>query len=261
MTNALSVAELAIYIALAFPTVYLIIKHGRQGLLGWLFLLIFCTLRIIGGALAINSSSPTANIISSVGLSPLLLATSGILHEARIYRIACLDQKIEWALSLFYHIFVVGGVALTAAGSAKLQKHQQPIEKAENIVKAGIVILAICWAALVPGTVFSFITPARKRAGGRAGTVLLATIAFALVFIGIRVLYSLVYLCTQKQYLSPTTGSLAIRVILGFLAELIAVVSLAVGGFMTQGASRESHEERELPIAHKSTSPVSLSRN
>jgi hypothetical protein len=82
MTNALSVAELAIYIALAFPTVYLIIKHGRQGLLGWLFLFIFCTLRIIGGALAINSSSPTANIISSVGLSPLLLATSGILHEA-----------------------------------------------------------------------------------------------------------------------------------------------------------------------------------
>jgi hypothetical protein len=82
MTNALSVTELAIYIALAFPTVYLIIKHGRQGLLGWLFLFIFCTLRIIGGALAINSSSPTANIISSVGLSPLLLATSGILHEA-----------------------------------------------------------------------------------------------------------------------------------------------------------------------------------
>jgi hypothetical protein len=85
MANALSVAELAIYISLAFPTVYLIIKHGRQRLLGWLFLFIFCTLRIIGGALAINSSSPTANIISSVGLSPLLLAASGILHEARVY--------------------------------------------------------------------------------------------------------------------------------------------------------------------------------
>lgn len=56
-------------------------------------------------------------------------------------------------------------------GSAKLQKHQQPIEKAENIVKAGIEILTICWAALVAGAVFSFITPARKSAGGRAGTI------------------------------------------------------------------------------------------
>jgi hypothetical protein len=60
---------------------------------------------------------------------------------------------------------------LTAAGSAKLQKHEQPIEKAENIVKAGIAILTICWAALVPGIVLSFLTPARKSSGGRAGTI------------------------------------------------------------------------------------------
>jgi hypothetical protein len=90
---------------------------------------------------------------------------------------------------------------------------------------------------------------------------LLTAIAFALVFIGIRVFYSLAYLCTQKQYLNPTTGSLAIRVILGFLAELIAVISLIIAGFMTQGASRESHEERKLPIPQRSTSPVSLSQN
>ncbi|KAJ5316744.1 hypothetical protein PENANT_c016G11537 [Penicillium antarcticum] len=260
MTNALSVAELAIYIALAFPTVYLIIKHGRQGLLGWLFLFIFCTLRIIGSALAINNASPTASIISSVGLSPLLLAASGILHEARIYRISGLDQKLEWALSLFYHIFVIGGVALTAAGSAKLQKHQQPIEKAENIVKAGISILTICWAALVGGTFISFVTPARKSAGGRAGTTLLKTISFALIFIGIRVFYSLVYLCTQKQNLNPTTGSLATRVILGFLVELIPVICLIVAGFITQSASRNYRQECELPIAHKSPSPVSVSQ-
>ncbi|KAJ5776500.1 uncharacterized protein N7511_001511 [Penicillium nucicola] len=261
MTNALSVAELAIYIALAFPTVYLIIKHGRQGLLGWLFLFIFCTLRIIGNALAIKPSSPTASIIASVGLSPLLLGASGILHEARIYRILGLNQKLEWALALLYHIFVVGGVALTAAGSAKLQKHQQPVETADGIVKAGIAILTICWAALVGGIVFSFITPARTSAVGRAGTTLLTTLAFALVWIGIRVFYSLVYLCTQKQYLNPTTGSLAIRLILGFLAELIAAISLIVAGVVTQDASRNFREDGELPSTRKSTSPVSVVQN
>jgi hypothetical protein len=92
------------------------------------------------------------------------------LTYSRIYRIPSLDQKLEWALSLVYHIFVVGGVALAAAGSAKLQKHQQPVEKAESIVKAGIAILTICWAALVGGAIISFITPSTKSAVGRGGT-------------------------------------------------------------------------------------------
>ncbi|CAG8153467.1 unnamed protein product [Penicillium salamii] len=250
MTNNLCAAELAIYIALAIPILYLLAKHGRQGLLGWLFLFIFSSLRIVGSALGLKSSSPTASIISSVGLSPLLLATSGILHEARFYRVAGLDQKLEWALALFYHIFVVGGVALTAAGSAKLQSHEEPVEKAEKLVKAGIGILTVCWVALVAGTVASFIAPVRKSALGRAGTMLLSTVSFALVFIGIRVFYSLVYLCTQNPSLNPTTGSLAVRVILGFLSELIAVLAFLVVGLMTRNASKQTRERIDmLPVS------------
>jgi hypothetical protein len=80
--NALSIAELAIYIILSIPVLYILVKHLWQGLTGWLFLFFFCTLRLIGGALSMNSDSTSGEIISSVGLSPLLLATSGILHEA-----------------------------------------------------------------------------------------------------------------------------------------------------------------------------------
>ncbi|CAI7587268.1 unnamed protein product [Penicillium bialowiezense] len=253
MTNNLSAAELAIYIILAIPTLYLLVKHGRQGILGWLFLFIFCSLRIIGSALGLKDSSPTASLISSVGLSPLLLATSGILHEARIYRVAGLDTKLEWAFALVYHIVVVGGVALTAAGSAKLQSHEEPIDKAEKIVKAGIAILTVCWVALVAVTGLTFAVPARKSVVGRAGTTLLWTIAFALVFIGIRVFYSLVYLCTQDQALNPTTGSLAVRVILGFLSELIAVLAFVGSGFMTKDVSKQAHEQIDmLPISQSS---------
>jgi hypothetical protein len=38
-------------------------------------------------------------------------------------------------------------------------------------------------------------------------------------------------------------------VILGFLVELIAVISLIFAGLMTQSVSRQSREERKLPIA------------
>lgn len=79
--TATSTAELAIYAALSIPNIYILFKHGRTGLLGWAYLLVFCTLRIVGGALDLSGST-TASIISSIGLSPLLLAASGILKEA-----------------------------------------------------------------------------------------------------------------------------------------------------------------------------------
>jgi hypothetical protein len=83
MTNAFSAAELALYLILSPPAVYLLARHFRFGFLGWAYLLAFCGLRIIGGALGLNdANAKTAAIISSIGLSPLLLAAAGILHEA-----------------------------------------------------------------------------------------------------------------------------------------------------------------------------------
>lgn len=82
MADGLSAATLAIYIVLFIPIVYILIKHGRQGLLGWLFLAIFCTIRIIGSGLAVSNTSGAASIVSNIGLSPLLFATGWILRES-----------------------------------------------------------------------------------------------------------------------------------------------------------------------------------
>ncbi|KAL6232202.1 hypothetical protein BDW75DRAFT_247340 [Aspergillus navahoensis] len=250
MTNFLSVATCAIYAVLAIPVLYLLVRHGRYGLLGWLFLFFFCALRIIGGALAVNDTSFAANVISSIGLSPLLLATASILHEARHYRIQSLDKKMEWVSVLAYHMLVVAGVALSAAGSAKLQEHKQPLDKAEKIAKAGISILAVAWGFLVGWTGFSFIAPRRRNSSlTRAGTVLLMAVAFSLVFIGIRVFYSLAALCTQRASLNPVTGSLTIRVVLGFLPEVISTLAYIFSGIRTQGAALLAHVEEEVVTA------------
>ena len=86
-SEQLAVAEVAIYAILVIPSMYTLFKHGWQGLNGWLFLVAFCALRIIGCALQISddkkgSVSTTPAIISGVGLSPLVLAFIGILHES-----------------------------------------------------------------------------------------------------------------------------------------------------------------------------------
>ncbi len=85
MRTALATALLIIYLILSPPVLYITIRHGFRGfaILGWGYLFLFCTLKIVGNALQLkDSSSSGAAIVSSVGLSPLLLATVGILHEA-----------------------------------------------------------------------------------------------------------------------------------------------------------------------------------
>ena len=79
---------------------------------------------------------------------------------------------MEWVSVLAYHMLVVAGVVLTAAGSTKLQEHEQPLEKAEKIAEAGISILAVAWGVLVGWTGFSFIAPrGRNSSLARAGNV------------------------------------------------------------------------------------------
>lgn len=84
-STALPLALLIIYITLSLPAIYVTIKHGvRHGVIvGWFFLFAFCTLRIVATAIELNDAdSSSALLIASIGLSPLLAAVCGVLHEA-----------------------------------------------------------------------------------------------------------------------------------------------------------------------------------
>lgn len=75
----------------------------------------------------------------------------------------------------------------------------------------------------------------------------------SLVFIGIRVLYGLVAESTQKADLNPVTGSLAIRVVLSFLPELIAVLIFVFEGFRTRDVQRYQKMDRTQPASSRWT--------
>jgi hypothetical protein len=80
--STLSTAQLAIYAVLSLPTIYNLYRHGKRGLLGWLYLLVFCVLRMTGSGIFLsNPASSGAIVILNIGLSPLLLAMLGIMHE------------------------------------------------------------------------------------------------------------------------------------------------------------------------------------
>lgn len=81
--DLLYIAQLVIYSILLQPALYCLIKHGRHGILGWLYLQMFCTVRVVGATLIIHqksSTGPAILIVNSFGLSPLLLCAAGILQ-------------------------------------------------------------------------------------------------------------------------------------------------------------------------------------
>ncbi len=85
--DGVAVAEVAYYVPALLVSLYITSKHGFSKGSGWIFLTIFCIIRIVGSAAqlaTINKTDPqTAETIALVcavlGLSPLVLSTLGIL--------------------------------------------------------------------------------------------------------------------------------------------------------------------------------------
>ena len=83
--NGIFPADLVVYLLFTPIVFYIFFAHRWTGFLPWYFLSVFCLARIIGGILGIHDSNGLpANIIQSVGLTPLILAVDGLIHEGYI---------------------------------------------------------------------------------------------------------------------------------------------------------------------------------
>ncbi|KAK3390346.1 hypothetical protein B0H63DRAFT_112172 [Podospora didyma] len=242
MANSLPTAELAIYAMLSLPILYILFRHGLVGLVGWIYLFMFCAIRLVGGAMSMGDNPPpAASIIANVGLSPLMLAVSGILHEAGVYCQPSLDPKVGWLFVLIFHMVVAGGIGLVASGSSALQgDHPKPSDL--SLVKVGMAILTVCWVGLCFSAALSVRMRLRaSRAADsvyRAGSILLNAVSASLVFLGVRVIYGLAALCTENPSLSPISGTLVARALLSFLPELASTLMLIAAGVLTRNVSR-----------------------
>ncbi|EAW07712.1 uncharacterized protein ACLA_024270 [Aspergillus clavatus NRRL 1] len=239
MTSGLLIAQLVLYAPLTLPTLYLLYSHGRHGLPAWLYLLAFCILRITGAAMGLNDPHNTGSqIISSIGLSPLLLSIDGMLHEARIYWLSP-SKRTEWAFMALIHVLVATGVAMVGVGAGGLLG-DMPKDSDLSDIKVGMALLEVVWGLLALWGLWTLWNGRGRgwKSGGNRdapGGLLLTGTLIALPLVEISVIYMLVAESTQRADLNPTTGSLAVRVVLGFLPELLAAIVLVSVGIMTRG--------------------------
>ncbi|OQV04422.1 hypothetical protein CLAIMM_09308 [Cladophialophora immunda] len=232
----LSIAELAIYVALLPPTGWLFYKHGRRAIAAFFFLVAFDILRIVAAAIQIsdhNNPHPSTSgaIVSSIGLSPLLLATAGFLALLRgYYATSNRSQSATLLEEVGIHVGAITGIALLATGGAKLgDEHntQSDLNTAYTLLEAGAVILLITWIAVSFLSGQLFLKLHNQRAAG-------FLMVLACVFIGVRAIYSVVYAFDHAKSLSPFTGTFAVKFVLIFLVQLIAVLFLLAVAFVTR---------------------------
>lgn len=87
--EVIAYAEIAVYVPIFLLTIIVVVRHGFQKQLGWIYLAIFSVVRVAGAAFEIKKSHDPTNktaiewsaILQSVGLSPLLMASLGLLKR------------------------------------------------------------------------------------------------------------------------------------------------------------------------------------
>ena len=87
--EGIAIAEICVYIPTFLLTLIIVFRHGFSRSAGWIYLAIFCAVRLAGAGFKIASTNNPTNatdiewaaILQSVGLSPLLLASLGLLKK------------------------------------------------------------------------------------------------------------------------------------------------------------------------------------
>jgi hypothetical protein len=267
-TSNLYIAELALYLVILPLTVYLGYRHGRHGLLGYLYLNVFCVVRIVADIVSLLPANQDATrpqlstaVLSSVGLSPIMLALIGFIHEAHVYLVtanhsvpqARKTKRWLWFAQLQFHAIAILGMVLVIIGSINLVSSTTPLTAAQTnrndkLRSAGALILLLFWAVLGQYSLYVMHLARRIRPtsiGSVAVGQLTRCIILAVPFVGLRCIYSVLYTFKHTEStLNPFTGALWVKVVFVVLAPLGAVLGMSVGGWLSRELDADRSPEQ-----------------
>lgn len=261
-TSDLYIVELLVYLVLFPITLYLGYRHGKAGFLGYFYLSAICAVRIAADVVSLlpanrDASHPTITtaILSSIGLSPLLLALSGFLHEAHVRlvdvtqgpRQAKATKRWLWVMQIQIHGTSILGIVLAIVGTLNLDSAQTTLTPGEinnddKLRSAGAVILLVLWVLLLQYA-FYLGHVARNVRISSAGKIdyqqMVLWTLFAMPYAGLRCISTVLYTFDHKDTnLNPITGALWVKVVFVVLATLGAVVSLCISGWVSRNIPR-----------------------
>ncbi|XRM42652.1 hypothetical protein ABZX51_005861 [Aspergillus tubingensis] len=271
--KGVAIAELIVYIPISLVTLFVVLRHGFHRQLGWIYLFIFSGVRIAGAVMEVLSDLHPDNtsdvewaiILQSVGLSPLLLSSLGLLkrvfdeicdHEpsaqgsqatSLLQRLSSFSIVATKILGIYnkkataisgrskvvqlLHIPALIALILSIIGginqySSNTSEHSE----GQNETKAGIILFLAIYIVLciLWSTTFRDLprmAPSQKRI---VGVVLLAS-----PLIACRLLYSLLTDFSHDRQFSLVDGNVTIRLCMATIEEFLVVLMYTVLGVFT----------------------------
>ncbi|KAJ6003375.1 hypothetical protein N7451_005922 [Penicillium sp. IBT 35674x] len=237
-TEGLELAQIIFYAMAVLPAFVCFAAHGKHGVMGWLYVIVMCGLRLAGNGMAYHYLSTTghaneaAQIISGIGLSPLLLAALGILHEANHSIQTTLPSILKGPSLLLPHVAILTGIALAAASGGK-----------SSLLEAGMIVLTIGWLIIAAFVVMSF-RASSSNLRVKDEKKLLWAIMIAMPLIGVRVIYSVAIAFVDGR---ADGGGLPVQVIFGTIPEFIVMIAYIFAGIMTRKLASDREKMNSEP--------------
>ncbi|KAH6884243.1 hypothetical protein B0T10DRAFT_551138 [Thelonectria olida] len=244
VNDGLAIWQLAYYAIALILSVWVSARHGFLKSSGWIFLAIFSAIRIISSSsqiATITNKSETAVTISAItsllGLSPLLLATLGILSRV-YYSILKSPWNIIFSLAIVRIVQTPAAIALILCIIGATSATDPSEIDDQGTVKAGTILYLIVFvliSLLVIGAMIGLRTT--ERGEGR----LLGAVAMSLPFLLIRIIYSLVAIFGNDKSFSTANGSTKAALINLFMVRIEEMVVVGIylwGGLRQQPVPR-----------------------
>ncbi|KAJ5382127.1 hypothetical protein N7517_000038 [Penicillium concentricum] len=267
-----AIAELIIYIPTALLTIWVVLRHGFHKQLGWIYLSIFSGIRVGGAVMEILSTKNPNNandkewalILQSVGLSPLLLSTLGLLKrvfdETSQHVPSSPDSKRNIFLQVFASFGITGRLMKIYSKRATATSRRSKVVQLLHLPALIALILAISGGTDQASSDIS------DHASGKTKTrvaiilflaIYVATctlwtitvrdigimvssqnriffcVLLALPFIAIRILYSLISDFGNNHQFSIVDGDTRIQLVMATLEEFVVVLMYTIVGLIT----------------------------
>lgn len=242
----LAAVTIAMYVPFLLVSIKLASKYGMSRSDGWILLLIFCIMRVLGGSLLVAAEEVSpVNIglyiggyaLESSGLSPLLVCTLGLLHSVfqtpdglsshhRLFRL------LQF-LGLAALILTIIGISNSSSDGSN--------SSANTMRRVGVILFAVLYIALVGICVVLW---TRIRFVMRYRKQLLMAVSVALPFLAVRTLYSILSTFSSSSFATtqPNTSDLAkfnivtgewqIYLVMDMLMEYVIVIIYSVAGLV-----------------------------
>ena len=247
----IAITELAVYILFIAFAIAVVIKHGFFKGRAWIYLIVFCGLRIASATLeTLSANNPTsrddatwAAILGSIGLSPLLLVASGLLRRVYVCMSRCVAVELilcdsndsiagafRGRLLELLHIPILLALILAIVGGTQISSSDSSKHSSgESFEKGAGIIFLISYLILVA---LALLTATELGNVPRGEKYILFAVLASLPLLAVRLLYSLLADFEDNSTFNIVDGNVTVQLCMAIIEEFIVTFFFLIAGFV-----------------------------